>query len=185
VDHVVVPLDRDHEDALDELIEGIRTAAGMVPAPARSHPHITLITHQGLPVDQVAAAIAPVVTAAPPFTVHAHGYGIFTGPSSSELSLHVPIVSDRRLNALHRELCSALRHAGAEIAGWTEPDRWTPHVTLVDRDLDPARLGRAAAWLAPRHHPSWNIPVREVSLIGPRAEWRRIDGSFPLGAARA
>jgi 2'-5' RNA ligase len=183
VDHVVVPLDRDHSHALDELIKGIRTAAGMSRAPARSHPHITLIAHEGLAADEAAAAVAPVLLAVPPFTVHAHGYGFFTGPGPSELSLHVPIVSNQRLNGLHRELCAALRHAGAEIAGWTEPDRWTPHVTLIDRDLDPDRLGRAAEWLAPRHHPSWNIPVCEVSLIGPRAEWRRVDGRFRLGTA--
>jgi 2'-5' RNA ligase len=183
VDHVVIPLDADHAAALDELAAGVAAAAGTPLLPGRSRPHITLLAHEGLPAEQAAAAVAPVVAATPPFPVHAHGYGLFTGDDPSDLSLHVPVVRDRQLDALHRALASALSDAGAEVAGWSASGWWSPHVTLLDRELDPAALGRAVAWLAQRHHPSWRIPVERVALTGGWRERSRPEVVFALGSA--
>jgi 2'-5' RNA ligase len=183
VDHVVIPLDADHAAALEELVAGVAAAAGTLLPMGRSEPHITLLAHQGLPADQVAAAVAPVAGAVRPFSVHAHGYGLFTGDEASDLSLHVPVVRDRQLDGLHRALASALTEAGAEVAGWSAPGWWSPHVTLLDRELDPAALGRAVAWLAQRHHPSWRIPVERVALTGGWRERSRPEVTFALGSA--
>ena len=182
MDHIVLPLDPDHTHALEELMEGATRAAGTARAPASSRPHITLLAHEGMAAAGVAAAITPVLAATPPFTVHAHGYGFFTGPEASDLSVHVPVVRGRQLDTLHRALCTALKQAGTEIAGWSESDRWSPHITLLDRELDPAALGRVAAWLAQRHHPSWHIPVDGVVLTGGWADRQRTDGHLPFGS---
>jgi len=72
------------------------------------------------------------------------------------------------LDALHGRVCAALHRAGAQVAGWSEPNIWYPHITLVDRGLDPAHLGAGVAWLARRHHPSWHIPVDRLQVTGSR-----------------
>lgn len=165
MDHLVIPLDRDHTEALAELVRGVTTGVGDLTFDL-PEPHITLVAHSGLEADAARDAIAPVVAATRPFTVHAHGYGFFTGSEPSALSLHVPVARAPALDKLHRRLSAALRRAGAEVAAWSGPVMWSPHITLLDRCLDPERLGRAAAWLAGRHHPSWQISVDRVALVG-------------------
>ena len=181
MDHLVVPLDPGHLHAIDELINGVAAAAGLATAPEASNPHLTLIAHSGLGRARVATAIAPVAAATAPFTVHAHGYGFFTGPEPSDLSLHVPVVRSGPLDALHGGLCAALREAGADIAGWSAPEVWSPHITLLDRRLNPARLGAAAAWLAQRHHPSWRIPIDRVATTGGWRQRHRPAAVQPFG----
>jgi 2'-5' RNA ligase len=174
MNHLVIPLDVGHASAFGELVEGVATAACLGSPRAWSKPHVTLIAHDGLPRAAAGAAIEGALAATAPFTLRAQGYGFFTGSDALDLSLHVPVVRDRPLDALHRDLCAALRQAGADIAGWSEPQLWTPHITLVDRELDAARLGQAVAWLAGRHHPSWRIPVDRVVLSG---GWPERDGA--------
>lgn len=182
MDHLVVPLDPAHVHPLDELVEGVAAAAGLAPAPGAPNAHLTLIAHAGLDCTRLSALLAPVVGATAPFTVHAHGYGFFTGPEPADLSLHVPVVRSEPLDALHGDLCAALHKAGVDIAGWSTPELWSPHITLLDRRLDPARLGAAAAWLAQRRHPSWQIPVERVALTGGWPERHRPHAVLALGS---
>jgi 2'-5' RNA ligase len=180
VDHLVLRLDPDHLGALDQLVDRALTAAGIERTLQQTEPHITLVAHLGLSPDEVVSAVGPVIAATSPFTVHAHGYGFFTGTEPSDLNLHIPVVRGERIDALHRGLCAALAAAGADIARWTSPERWSPHITLLDHDLDPAALGRAAAWLAMRHHPTWNMGVDRVALIGGRRDPPRAPIELPL-----
>jgi 2'-5' RNA ligase len=121
----------------------------------------------------IVAQVERIVSATRPFLLHAHGYGFFSGDDLSDLCLHVPVVRSRPLDSLHEALRSALSTAGADIARWSEPDIWSPHITLLDRYLDAARLGLAARWLARRHHPSWDIVADRVELVGSWAEHDR------------
>ena len=181
MDHLVIPLDPDHVQALDGLARNVAAAAGVGPEAVPPRPHVTLIAHTGLPLSRVAVAVEPVVTAAAPFAIYAHGYGLFTGPDARDLSLHVPVVRGGPLDELHARLCEALRRAGAEVAGWSTPALWSPHITLADRQLDPLALGRAVRWLAQRRHPSWRIPVERVAVTGGWRQRHRSYAVLPLG----
>jgi 2'-5' RNA ligase len=187
VDHVVIPLDRDHGAVLAVLADDLARAAGL-PAPAEDrHAHVTVVSYAGLGRSAALEAARAVAADSAPLVVHAHGYGFFTGDDPTGLSLHVPVVRTALLDALHQRVCAALHRAGAQVAGWSEPDIWSPHITLVDRGLDPARLGAGAAWLARRHHPSWNIPVDRLQVIGrpPEPEHDRVDVPFGPGTVGA
>jgi 2'-5' RNA ligase len=166
MDHVVVPFDRTHADAHAELVQRLVDAAGLPPPVSGRVPHITVVAHSGLTGDDAHDALLGVVADVVPFTIHAHGFGFFSGDTPSNLSLYVPVTRTAALDALHRRVCDAVRGAGGEVARWCEPDRWTPHITLLDRTLDPDGVGRATAWLARRHHPSWDIPVDGIALLG-------------------
>ena len=165
MDHLVIPLDRNHTEPVDELAQGVAAAIGVTKVESVD-PHITLIAHSGISAAAVRKAISPVVAATEPFAVHAHGYGFFTGDEPSDLSLHVPVARTPALSNLHRQLSAALRRAGADLAGWSASAFWSPHITLLDRCLAPESLGRAVEWLAQRHHPSWEVPVDRVTLLG-------------------
>lgn len=181
MDHVVIPVGPDHRRAIDSLAAGAAAAAGVAPPAGGSDRHISLLAYEGLARDQAAPALLAAARHLGPLMVHAHGYGFFTGEQPSALTLHVPVVRGPALDLLHARLWAALGDAGAEIAPWSAPDLWSPHLTLLDRTLDPHTLGAAAAWLARRYHPSWNIPVDGILLTG---GWPDTGGvPIPLGIA--
>lgn len=184
MDHVVIPLDEDHVRAAAHLVEGIAAAAGLGTAPDRTRPHVTLLAYTGGDPAEVLTAVQAVAAATEPFVLRAHGYGFFSGGGPADLSLHVPVVRAPALDALHRDLCSELGRAGAEVAGWCTPALWTPHVTLVDRGLDAAGLGEGAAWLARRHHPSWHVRVERLGLTGGRVAREQGMALVALGPGR-
>jgi 2'-5' RNA ligase len=164
VDHVVVPLDPDHARGVVGLGRELATAVGCSPAAAPRAPHITLVSYTGLAAGAAAAALAPVAGALAPFVVRAHGYGLFAGDAPADLSLHVMVVRTPELDSLHRRVHRALAAAGAAPDGLTDASVWTPHITLLDRDLAPDRVGRAMELLACRPHRSWSVPVGTLAI---------------------
>jgi 2'-5' RNA ligase len=165
MDHVSAALDADHAEAVTRLAADLADALAIAPdAVACSTPHITLVSYTGLGPDRAAAALGPMATAAEPFIVRAHGYGVFTGDAYTDLSLHVSVVRTRALDELHAKVHAALGAAGACLAGITDPHVWSPHVTLLDRDLTPGLLGRAVEVLARRPHRTWSIGITSITI---------------------
>lgn len=177
----MIPIGDDHRRAIDTLVAGAVAATGIEHLAEAPEPHVSLLAYEGVSRTAAAKAIEATLEATPPFVIHAHGYGFFTGDHPTNLTLHVPVVRAAALDRLHGELWAALRGVGAEVAPWSSPELWTPHLTLLDRALDPPALGAAAAWLARRHHPSWHILVDRVTLTGGWPDRRgRV---MPLGGA--
>lgn len=176
----MIPLGPDHLRALEGLAAGAAAAAGMAQRTGRSGGHVTLLAYQGLARPAARQAAEPVVSETAPFSLHAHGYGFFTGDDPPDLSIHVPVVRTAVLDGFHARLWAALSRTGADVAKWCAPDLWSPHITLLDRVLDPERLGAAAGWLARRHHPSWSIAVDRVALTGGWPEHDRAGENLPL-----
>jgi 2'-5' RNA ligase len=165
MDHVVIPLDDDHVGALRSL----QRRAGVPPG---ADAHITLVSYEGVDHDVAVDAIDAAAAGLLPLAVRAHGYGLFVG-DGCEVSVHVPVVRDDALNGLHRSVVASLRDAGASVAGWTEPARWTPHVTVASGSTTPAAVSRLVARLVGHAHPSWRVPVRELRVVGGRVALSR------------
>ena len=168
MEHVVIALDDDHERAATSIVAAIAAAAGSEIQPA--HGHITLAAYDGISHVIAHQAIETAVAGTSGFVVRAQGYGFFSGNDGRDLSLHVPVVRSPPLDALHEAIHGALVSAGADVAGWTAPSHWSPHITLAEGGLDPDSIGAAAAALARRHHPSWRIPVHDLLLVGNRRD---------------
>jgi 2'-5' RNA ligase len=158
VHHVVIPLDGDHLRALQSLRR--RAATSFC-----DEGHITLVSFEGAELDTARQSLLGTARTTAPFVVRAHGYGVFVG-DDGDTSIHVPVVRDDTLNALHCGVVSALRDAGAAIAGWSEPKVWTPHVTIVSGAPD--ELASVVAALAAHAHPSWHLPVRLLQVVAGR-----------------
>lgn len=164
MDHVIAPLDPDHVAAAGRLSTDLAASLSMDPACATSGLHITLVSYRDLAPAAAGRAVAQVAGTVGPLTVRAHGYGVFTGDGHSDLSLHVVVVRSTALDRLHARVHSALSDAGATMDGLTRPDVWTPHITLLDRQLDPVLLGRAVELLARRPHRSWSVPIGSLAI---------------------
>ena len=168
--HLILPLDRDHDVA-------VRTLAAEVAEVVRTHdhlapdlPHVTLLAFTGLDVATVGAVVRATVIGHPPFRIRAHGYGLWARSEPFGPTLHVPVVRDNAIDALHRDLHQNLDQAGAEIARWTVPELWSPHITVIAPVLDPREMGLVLAHLLRRDHPSWHIPVDKLEIVGGRTD---------------
>ena len=176
MDHVIALPDADHERIVTRLSHELATALSIeLAGAAQGPPHITLVSYTGLHPDAAARALSAVTADVAPFTVRAHGYGVFTGDEPADLSLHVMVVRTRALDELHRRIHAALAAAGARLAGITRPSVWTPHITLIDQGLTPTLLGQAIELLARRPHRRWSIAVSSL-VVASRADG---DGTRP------
>jgi 2'-5' RNA ligase len=174
VDHVVIPLDRDHVTAVAALTADAAESMGLA-VPPRSQPHVTVVAYRGLDRAAALAAVSAAVAGLAPFVLRAHGFGVFARAGHSGLSLHVPVVRNHELDHLHARVHGALAAAGVEVAGWSEPALWSPHITLLDRELRAAEVGAGITRLAARHHPSWHVPVDRLQLRGAWADREQPD----------
>lgn len=165
VDHVVAPLDRDHIEAVEALVVEAADAMG-ISSPERSQPHVTVVAFRGVARPAALAAVRAAVVDLSPFVLRAHGFGVFARNGHSGLSLHVPVVRNGELDALHERVHTALLAVGAEVAGWSQRELWSPHITVLDRDLDASQVGAGIERLASHHHPSWHVPVDRLQLRG-------------------
>jgi 2'-5' RNA ligase len=182
MDHVIAPLDADHARAVTRLAEDLAAALAVAPeAVSVRTPHITVASYTGLEPARAAAALGPVAAATRPFTVRAHGYGVFTGDADSDLSLYVVVVRSRALDELHGRVHASLDAAGACVAGTTHPSVWSPHVTVLDRGLTPSLLGRAIEVLAHRPHRTWSIAVASLTIASRQGDLRRRPATLALG----
>lgn len=168
--HVILPLDRDHDVAVRTLAAEVAEVVNTPDHLAPDLPHVTLLAFTGLDVATVQAVVRAAVSDTPPFTIRAHGYGLWSRSAPFGPSLHVPVVRDNTIDALHRGLHQNLAQAGAEIAGWTVPELWSPHITVIAPVLDPHEIGLAVAHLLKRDHPSWHIPVDKLEIVGGRTD---------------
>jgi 2'-5' RNA ligase len=100
-----------------------------------------------------------------PFTLRAHGFGVFAGEGGHR-TLHVQVVRGPALQELHLAVLGALEGAGATVAAWTQPDLWTPHITVLDEGPTGGGVLESIRDLATHHHPSWRIPIDRLLVIG-------------------
>ncbi|HEY7833700.1 MAG TPA: 2'-5' RNA ligase family protein [Ktedonobacterales bacterium] len=119
-----------------------------------------------------------------PFTVRASGLGVFTGPAPV---LYVPVVRTAVLSAFQAALWEAAASRATDPDAYYTPDRWMPHITLAQHDLDAARLGQVVAALGARDL-TWEITVDHLAYIedhGATSEVRlRVPLSLPFNQER-
>lgn len=168
--HLILPLDRDHDAAVRALAGEVARVVGTTVDLSPERPHVTLLAFSGIEEPAVRAVVEATAASTAPFMLRAHGYGAWATSGACGPSLHIPIVRDSAIDALHRRLCRSMSHAGADLAGWTMPEVWSPHITIAASVLDPSELGKAIAHLLERHHPSWHIPIDRVQIVGGRAD---------------
>ncbi|MBK9180424.1 MAG: 2'-5' RNA ligase family protein [Acidimicrobiales bacterium] len=162
---VVVLLDDDHAREIERLWQELEDRFGVRGAQRVPYPHITLHAAASYRPAGLRAALAGLAARRAPLRVRAGGYGVFTGKERSGLVLFVPVVRSLELSELHAELAIALAGVATAVNGYYEPDHWSPHITVADRDLDPDRLAGILRWLADRPPRSWVLPVDHLAVI--------------------
>jgi 2'-5' RNA ligase len=162
---VAVLLDAVHTEEVEQIWRELEDRFRVHGVQAVPYPHVSLLAFRGYDPQRLRDGLARVARHHPVVRVHAHGYGFFCGQTDQSLTLHVPLVRTEALSSLHHALRHELAGAGESADGFFEPDNWTPHITVADRDLTPDLLARIVRWLATRQHPSWTITMNNLTLI--------------------
>lgn len=141
-------------------------------------PHVTF--HLGdFDVEPGAVAVVERVAAATrPFTLASSGLGVFGGPAPV---VFVTVARSPAAAALAERLDHDLQAAGyPPTAPYYAPERWVPHITLAQQNLDGADLGALLAWLA-RQPLTWELPLSSLSIAKETPTIAEILATFPLG----
>ena len=59
------------------------------------------------------------------------------------------------------------------------PQKWVPHITIANRNLDGVDLGPLLAWLI-RQDLSWEIPIESISIARETETGADVRATFPL-----
>lgn len=140
-------------------------------------PHVTfhLSTHDVEP--GAAGVIERVAAATPPFILFSSGLGLFGGPAPI---LFVNVARAPAAAALAAHLDTELTRAGFPGTDpYYTPNRWIPHITIAQQNLQGADLGALLGWLAGQPL-SWELPVTSLSIARETPTSAEILATFPL-----
>ncbi|GMV86923.1 MAG: hypothetical protein AMXMBFR80_27760 [Dehalococcoidia bacterium] len=141
-------------------------------------PHVTF--HLGdFDVEPGTATIVERVAAATrPFRLHSSGLGVFGGPAPV---VFVTVARSPAAATLAERLDHEIQAAGyPPTAPYYGPERWVPHITLAQQNLDGADLGALLAWLASQPL-AWDLPISSLSIARETPTSAEILATFPLG----
>ena len=156
-------LDKQHEARVRAIWRvlkeqfGVTALLQLVPIP-----HISYYVAEHIDVNQMQAPLHVIAQQASPFAARATGLGLFTHP---HLVLYIPVVRSVALMALHGVLRPSFAAAAINPVRYYEADRWLPHITLAQGDLDHEKLAPALRWFQQKLI-DWEITVDNVALIG-------------------
>jgi 2'-5' RNA ligase len=171
---VVVLLDPTHAESIQELWDELETRFGVRGVRNAPYPHVSLLGFRDYDSTELHGRMNRVARRQSRFRVHAHGYGFFCGQTTQDLTLHIPLVRSEKLSLFHSLVRHELADVGEIADGFYEPQSWSPHITVADRDLTPGLLGEIVEWLAARPHRSWSIAIDNLSFVHDADSTRKI-----------
>lgn len=174
--HAVVSLlDPTHYNEVERLWSELTSHLGLKGVYRTPYPHFSYHVAAGYDVDRLSSALEEVAARTASFRVSTAGIGLFTGPHPV---LYIPVVRTPQLSSFHALLWERVSPAATGIIEYYHPERWVPHITLAEHDLDATAAGRAVEFLLNRNL-HWDVIIDNVALIydtGARQELRlRLD----------
>lgn len=114
-----------------------------------------------------------------PFTLYSSGLGAFPGPGGPVL--YITVARAPAAAALAQRLEEMLTGAGFGPSNlYYSAERWIPHITIAQQNLDGVDLGALLAWLVAQPL-ALELPIRELSVAKENATGAEILATFPLG----
>ena len=161
--HAVVSLlDKKHEQTVKELwsdlerLYEIRELAALIP-----FPHFSCQIAQQYNEKQLLTRLENIAHQTVPFHVMTSGLSMFTG---SHPVLFIPVVRTMELSLLHQNLWQELSPLGKGVSLYYSQERWLPHITLAEHDLDQQKVAQIISLLSQRDF-FWNIVIDNLAVL--------------------
>lgn len=139
-------------------------------------PHVTLFGCDGIAHADLEPMVEELTAVTPPMLLRTVGLGLFLRPQPV---FHAPIIRTPQLADLHHRLWTRAGTLGGHLYGLYAPDRWVPHLTLAQGDLEPRNLQQVFQALVALDL-ELTFEVRNLTIydwVGPRYEPRE---RYPL-----
>lgn len=158
---VVSLLDEEHIQRVNDLRDELQERAGIAGAQTSVYPHCSYHVAGHYDPSQIQDALAQLAGETPVFEVATSGLGVFTTPA---LVLYLAVVRNPQLSHVHERVFRTSNAASSEPLPYYTPERWVPHITLVQGDFDAEGLASAMRFLATREL-HWTISVTNLALL--------------------
>jgi 2'-5' RNA ligase len=99
--------------------------------------HITLAYCENISTEQLHRALTGAI-GKPAMELKVVGVSTFDNPESNEKAVYLVVEKSNRLAELQRSIYDALVAEGVEISQFSNPEQWTPHITLAYAPMDSA-----------------------------------------------
>jgi 2'-5' RNA ligase len=152
-------LDQRHSASVRNIQQSLAEAAGLSGAqlgPAHCAFHVAERYDDG-----AEDVVRSLVAGWSPLTLRVEGVGLFPG-ARPVLSLAIargPVLAERQ-----RDLHEAIDSLASGVDPRYHPDRWMPHITLLQAALSADQVGRAAEQLAGGDF-EWRVATNRVALL--------------------
>lgn len=158
---IITLLDAEHDGRVKALWRELEDCCGLARAArVTPFPHFSWIVAADYDAARVTAALDRIADDARSFCAPTAGLGIFTGPRAV---LYIAVARTPALMNLHERLWRELETAHSGVLDYYRAERWMPHITLAEGDVDPDRLARAVRLLAERDL-AWQLRVDNLVL---------------------
>ena|SRR5579884_2596170 len=158
---VVTLLDGEQEQQVRALWANLEREFGLRGAGITPYPHFSYQVAEEYELQKLVPILERIALDSAPFHVRAGGLGVFT---SAWPVLYLPVVRSPELTRFHHRIWHEVSRAATGIVAYYQVDRWLPHVTLAERDLDRERLPDVVRWLT-EHAVDLDIAVDNIALI--------------------
>lgn len=139
-------------------------------------PHVTLFGCEGIAHSALEPMVEELTARTSPLQLRTVGLGLFLRPQPV---FYAPIIRTPQLADLHLRLWNRAGTLGGRLFGLYAPNRWVPHLTLAQGDLEPEDLSKVFSALVALDL-ELEFEVRNITIydwIGPRYEPRE---RYPL-----
>ena len=151
----------DAYDAARAIWDDLERRYGLRAAKEAIHPHVTYVVGDGDRSDILAARVAAVAAATPPFEIELDGVGSFDG---ARPVVFMRVVKSPALVDTYEAMHAAARSVGLALWPLYAPQVWTPHVTLALKDTSPELLPMLLADLGARKI-HFRARIATISLV--------------------
>jgi 2'-5' RNA ligase len=176
--HAIVSLlDEHHSGLVEALWRELETDCGLAGVSLTPLPHFSYHIATEFDFKRLETALGELAARTLPFTVHASGLGLFTGPSPV---LYVSLIKDARLASFHQTVWELVNPVAIGASSHYTPEVWVPHITLAYGDVSTDKLDCAMNKLAFRTY-NWEIRVDHLALVYQLSgQVGRLQSKFPF-----
>ncbi len=158
---VVSLLDMEHSRQVEALWAELAAAVSIRGALRVPYPHVSHHVAESYDLELLESVVRDAARETAPFHIRTAGVGIFT---SLRPVVYLPVVRDPALTAFQAPFWHRLATVASGINRHYHPDRWMPHITIGERDVDREAAGAIVRLLAERDL-AWEIPIDNLTLL--------------------
>lgn len=142
--------------------------------------HISYMVFETRPQGDLQERLRAFASHHEPFEVRAGGLGLFPG---SPAILYVPVVRTAQLSFFHEALWREINRDRLSSSVLYHPDRWVPHITLAQLNLQTVGVADIIVDMAERRL-DWQCTISSLALINGIGVTSGLDYELPFSRPR-